>query len=266
MKLIGLLGGTSWPSTVEYYRKLNTSVGEQLGGRHSANIVLRSVDFHEMRTRYDDEKGRDEIPSILRQHMEELISYRPACIIICNNALHQFYDKIKSELPNGIPVIHIVDETAKFIKEKSYKSVLLLSTKLVMEDGYYSNKLIDKGINVVIPDASERDNIQRIQTIIATRNTVPEEDRKFFLKLLEKYKPRCDAAVLACTELPLVFKDNKQTSIPIIDPGAIQCEKALEFALGAEAEYSAPDTRHHESESAVSRLSRNAPHTPISRY
>jgi len=106
MKTIGLLGGTSWPSTIEYYRILNRLAQEKLGGYHSANLLLYSIDYHEIKSRYHD--GWDEIPILLEKEIHKLVKLGPDCILICNNTLHKAFDEIKTDLNLKIPFHHSV--------------------------------------------------------------------------------------------------------------------------------------------------------------
>ena len=110
LKTIGLLGGTSWPSTIEYYRTLNEFAQETLGGFHSANLLLRSIDYHDIKSRYYDRWS--EIPSLLEQEIKAFVGLRPDCLVICNNTLHKAFDVIEGGLALPIPVFHIVKATA----------------------------------------------------------------------------------------------------------------------------------------------------------
>jgi aspartate racemase len=134
MKTIGLLGGTSWPSTIEYYRILNELAQSRLGGFHSANILLRSIDYHEIKSRYHE--GWNEIPSLLRKEIEALARLGPDCLVICNNTLHKAFDVIEADLRLTAPVFHIVAVTGKFARSRHFKRLLLLGTKFTMEDGF----------------------------------------------------------------------------------------------------------------------------------
>ena len=123
-----MLGGTSWPSTIEYYRILNKMVQERLGGFHSANILLRSIDYHEIKSRYHD--GWDEIPRLLEESLKDLESRGPDCIIICNNTLHRAYDMIKAQLNLRIPIIHLVEAVGKEAVAKNIKNYFYLLQNL----------------------------------------------------------------------------------------------------------------------------------------
>ncbi len=226
MRLIGLLGGTSWPSTIEYYRILNEMVQQRLGGFHSANILLRSIDYHDIKSRYHT--GWDEIPVLLEGAIEDLGSRDVDCILICNNTLHKAYDLVVSHLNIHVPVIHIVDAVGRAASQKAFKRLLLLATKFTMEDGFYAERLKRFGCDVVIPSANEREQIQEIQSHLATGKT-DERFRDFFRNLLAHYT-EVDAVILGCTELPLTIGRAEATQ-PLLNPIELQCAEALEFAL-----------------------------------
>ena len=123
MKTIGLLGGTSWPSTLEYYKLLSTMAQERLGGHHSAKLILYSIDFHEIKSRYHG--GWDKIPELLKKELQKLASMNPDLILICNNTLHKAYDMLEVELDLDIPILHMPKITADKAKEKGLEKVLL---------------------------------------------------------------------------------------------------------------------------------------------
>jgi aspartate racemase len=225
MKTIGLLGGMSWPSTIEYYRFLNQLTQEKLGGYHSANVLLYSIDYHEIKTRYAS--GWDEIPDLLIAALEKLIKFGPDCIIICNNTLHKAFDLIESDIALSIPVFHIVDVTGEYAKKKKLQNLLMLGTKFTMEDGFFQRKLERYGLTVQIPEPQDRIEIQKMQTELA-KGLMENSFRDRFQKVILKH-PHVDAVVLACTEIPLVVKQ-KDYDIPVLNPGELQCRRAFEFA------------------------------------
>jgi aspartate racemase len=117
MKTIGLLGGTAWSSTIGYYQMLNELVGERLGGFHSAKILLKSIDYHEIRSNYG--KDHEKIALLLQKELAELIALKPDCMIICCNSLHKYYDMIKDNLKSTIPVFHALDLVAQYANERN---------------------------------------------------------------------------------------------------------------------------------------------------
>ena len=227
MKMIGLLGGTSWPSTIEYYRTLNQLAQEKLRGFHSANLLLRSIDYHEIKSRYHD--GWAEIPLLLQQEIEALIQLAPDCLLICNNTLHKAFDQIESDLRLSIPVFHIVDAVGRAAQTQNLQRLLLLGTQFTMEDGFYQRRLEERfGLVVEIPTLPERVEIQAIQSQLAQGILAPEF-RSYFVNLIQKYSA-VDAIVLACTELPLAI-DQSDVDAVLLNPIEHQCREAFEFAI-----------------------------------
>lgn len=226
MKIIGLLGGTGWSSTIGYYALLNEKVGKQLGGYHSARIILSSIDYHDIMSNYG--KDHDATAQTLKKELQRLIALNPECIMICCNSLHKYYDMIKADLNSSIPVFHAVDLVADEIQNQEYKKVLLLATKFTMEDGFFARKLQDREIEVIIPNQEERNEMQRIHGELM-QNNVTQEARNYFSSLIAKYN-ECQAVILGCTEYPLVVSHNNSV-LPIIDPVQLQTTAAVNFAL-----------------------------------
>ena len=227
MKMIGLLGGTSWSSTIEYYRILNHLAQEELGGFHSANLLLRSIDYHDIKSRYHE--GWDEIPLLLQKEIEALIQLAPECLLICNNTLHKAFDRIEPDLQLSIPVFHIIDAVGRFAQRENLQHLLLLGTKFTMEDGFYQRRLEERfGLKVEIPTLQERIEIQAIQTQLA-RGILEQEFRSYFVNLLRSYSA-LDAIVLACTELPLAIHQS-DVDVVLLNPIEQQCREAFEFAI-----------------------------------
>jgi aspartate racemase len=231
LKTIGLLGGTSWPSTIEYYRTLNEFAQETLGGFHSANLLLRSIDYHEIKQRYYERWN--EIPALLEQEINAFTALGPDCLIICNNTLHKAFDAIEGRLALKIPVFHVVKVTGEFAQLQKLRRLLLLGTKYTMEDGFFHKGLEQFGLSVETPLEEDRIRIQHIQSQLA-RGIMTEEFRFFFATLIEKYSGSIDAVVLACTELPLAIRQ-QDCVVPILNPINLQCKLAFQFATGRRA-------------------------------
>lgn len=226
MKTIGLLGGTGWSSTVGYYTLINTLVHERLGGYHSAKIILKSVDYHDIMSNYG--KDHTKIAAILKAELQGLIDLKPDCIIICCNSLHKYYDLIRDELDCPIPVMHAVDLVGDHLVQNGQKNVLFLATKFTMEDGFFAKKLEQRGISVTLPMAPQRHQMQEIHNALM-ENNVTQESRDYFAHLIQEHKD-LDAVILGCTEYPLVV-DAGNSALPIVDPVALQAQKSVNFAL-----------------------------------
>lgn len=226
MKTIGLLGGTGWSSTIMYYKLLNELVAQRLGGYHSAKILLKSIDYHDIMNNYY--KNNEKIPQILHQELSHLIQLQPGCIMICCNSLHKYYDMIKEDLNSMIPVFHAVELTAKYVHEKNYNNVLLLATKFTMEDGFFTKTLEQNNIKVVLPKQEEQDRLHQIHQELM-ENIVTKKSKQYFSDLIKSYK-NLDAVVLGCTEYPLVV-DHSISDLPVIDPVYLQAISAVDYAL-----------------------------------
>ena len=227
MKTIGLLGGTSWPSTIAYYRILNELAQQRLGGFHSASLLLHSVDYHEIRSRYDERWA--EVPALLERELRELAALGPDCIVLCNNTLHKAYDEIAPRLALPMPFFHAVEAAARAARDAGFARVLLLGTRFTMEDGYYQRGLERFGLDVRTPPADERAEIQRVQSELA-RGVVTDAHRQALRAIVERHAGHVDAAVLGCTELPLALRPG-EGALPLLDPTELQCRAAFEFAI-----------------------------------
>lgn len=225
MKTIGLLGGTGWSSTIDYYRLLNQLVHAHLGGYHSAKILLKSIDYHDLKSNYGNDQKASQL---LEEELKGLIALRPDCIIICCNTLHKYYDMIKDKLGSDIPVMHAIDLVAEDAKENDYKKVLLLATEFTMKNGFFAKKLENAGIEIVLPSHEERLILKGIHAELA-KNQVTHEAREYCRKLLLKYND-VDAVILGCTEYPLAI-DATNSVLPILDPVRLQTAAAVNYAL-----------------------------------
>jgi aspartate racemase len=226
MKTIGLLGGTGWSSTIGYYKLLNELVAERLGGYHSAKILLKSIDYHDIMVNYG--VNHDAVSQVLEKELSGLIALKPDCIIICCNSLHKYYDMIKAQLASDIPVMHAIQLVADHLNNAGKKKVLLLATKFTMEDGFFSKILEDNDMQVEIPKEHERNKMQEIHNELM-HNIVTQESRDYFSNLIASHK-NLDAVILGCTEYPLVV-DHDNSILPIVDPVYLQAITAVNYAL-----------------------------------
>lgn len=224
MKRIGILGGTSYPSTILYYETLNRLYNDKFGAFHSCPILLYSIDYHDIKSNYNHDW--DVIPQLLKKELQVLINADPSCIMIANNTLHKAFDLIKHELKINVPVFHIIELTKEYILDKQYKNVLLLGTRYTMESDFFKAPLIEADINVVIPEEEERIQIQNIQIQLSAGKPVTAEFIDYFEALNQKYG-HLDAFILGCTEIPLLYKAMNNVQVNLIDTLQIQCEKAM---------------------------------------
>jgi len=229
MKLIGVLGGMSWPSTILPYRLLNREVESRLGPRHSARIALYSIDYHAIRTAYSADWSI--IPALLRGEIETLLSFRPDCWMIANNTLHKVYDEIAADLPAAPPLFHAITLVRAELRRLSIGRVLLLGTRFTMEDGYYADPLRRAGIEVATPPEPERERIGAILTRLADGAQDPAFADYFARLTMDHAAQGCEAVILACTELPLVVVQAR-SALAIVDPLVLQCRACVGFAVG----------------------------------
>ena len=225
MKLIGIIGGTSWPSTLSYYEELNKGIHSNLKGFHSARILLYSIDYHVIKSNYgvDFQKITDELEKEILFFMEK----KPDCLIIANNTLHKAYDIISSKLNLQIPMFHAGTLASEFAVQNNYKNVLLMGTKFTMEDGFFANYFANRGINVIIPSEEDRNKIGDFQAKIASGI---KDDTFFaeFAKIINRYN--ANAVCLACTELPLYITPSS-SPLPVINPSVLQINAAIKFVI-----------------------------------
>ena len=228
MKTIGLIGGMSWESTVPYYQIINKEVKNRLGGLHSAKVILYSVEFDEIekcQSNGDWEKSGD----ILGNAAKGLEAAGADFILICTNTMHKVAPQIQSMI--HIPIIHIADATAEELEKCQIRSVGLLGTKYTMTQEFYKQRLIDRGIDVVIPDVEDIDVVNDIIFQELCIGKIKEESRKKFQKIIDSLKDKgADGVILGCTEIGLLIHQ-ADSSLPVFDTIVIHAKRAVEIAL-----------------------------------
>ena len=230
MKVIGLIGGMSWESTVTYYKIINETVKERLDGLHSAKCVLYSVDFQEIeecQANGDWEKSGE----ILGEAAYNLEKVGADFIVICTNTVHKVINEIKEKI--SIPILHIAEMTAEKILERKIKNIALLGTKYTMEQDFYKEKLIEKGINIIVPD---KDGIKSINDIIYDElclGIINPESKTKYLEIIKKLeKEGAEGVILGCTEIGMLVKEG-DTDIPLFDTSVIHAEQAAIYSIEA---------------------------------
>lgn len=237
MKTIGLLGGTSWPSTPLYYEYLNRGVSARMGGHHSAEIILYSIDYHDIKSLYEAPGGWEKIPVLLAEKLSRLSGMGPDCILICNNTLHKALPAVHPLLDKDAPVVvDLVAATGRGLEKRGAKKVLLLGTRFTMEDGFFAARLEQEhGLAVSVPDKPARDAIQKIQSAVAAGHQTRAHANDFTRIVRGADGESHDAIVLACTELPLLVRRN-DFSVPVVSTIEAHCDEALAMVL---ADYAA---------------------------
>jgi aspartate racemase len=229
MKTIGIIGGITWLSTVDYYRLINQMVAGRLGGSASAKIIIYSLSFEQIKGLVESGDW-DGVSAITTDVARNLERGGADCLIIAANTIHNVAAKIQAAV--NIPLIHIADETAGAIKRKKLQTVALLGTKYTMQMDFYKNKLLEHGITVIIP---REEDIEYINTAIFTEMSkgifLPERKEGFLRIIRSLTEQGAEGAVLGCTEIPILIKQ-EDCDIPIFDTTFIHATAAVEFALG----------------------------------
>lgn len=229
MKTIGLLGGMSWESTIEYYRLLNETVKAELGGLHSAKILMYSVDFEELVTlKHKGDWGS--IGRILAEAATRLEAGGADCILLATNTMHKVADNIS--MATKIPLIHIADATAEAIKQAGIQRVGLLGTRFTMEEAFYKDRLIHQhGLAVQVPDSEARSLVHDVIYDELCLGKIRHESRDRFRTIMSHLiDSGAEAVILGCTEIGLLVKPVDST-VPLFDTTAIHARAAVEWAI-----------------------------------
>jgi len=228
MKTIGLIGGTTWISTKEYYRIINDETNKKLGERHSAKCILYSIDFEEIVVKNCNNWGK--IAESLKDIAKTLESSGAECIVICANTMHKIADKVEENI--SIPLIHIADSTGKKIKEKNLKKVGLLGTKYTMNEEFIRKRIKDKyNIETIVPNADDQKIIEDIIVNELTFDIIKESSKQKYIEIINKLLSKgAEGIILGCTEIPLLIKQS-DIDIPVFDTTSIHAKAAVEYAL-----------------------------------
>ena len=229
MRRLGLIGGMTWHSTVDYYRLINEGVQARLGGSHSADLVILSVDFAPV----EEMQGRGDWAGMGRLMADAARMLEAAGadgLIICANTMHRLADDITGAV--RIPLIHIADAAAVEIRKKGLKAVGLLGTRYTMELDFYRRRLEQKhGLKVLVPDEPGRTTVHDVIYKELAHGVVREGSRRAYLSVIEELKRRgAEGVILGCTEIPMLVRAG-DSSLPVFDTTALHAAAAVEFAL-----------------------------------
>jgi aspartate racemase len=228
MKTIGLIGGMSWESTVTYYQIINDVVKNQLGGLHSAKVVLYSVDFQEIEECQSNGEW-DKSAEILSGAAKKLEQAGADFIVICTNTMHKVAPNIQKEIQ--IPIIHIAEATAEKLIENNIYKVALLGTKYTMTQDFYKDKLIEKGIEVLIPNDSDVEIVNNIIYDELCLGIISEKSKSEYIRIIDKLKEDgAQGVILGCTEIGLLI-GQENTILPVFDTTQIHATKAAMIAI-----------------------------------
>ena len=229
MKTIGLLGGMSWESSLEYYRIINQLVKERLGGLHSAKCLLYSVDFQEIETL--QHKGLwDEAGRLLGEAANALQKGGADFMLICTNTMHKVAPAIQQQI--SIPLLHIADPTAKSILSQDIRKIGLLGTRFTMQENFYKGKLMhDHGLTVLTPMDTDMDMIHQVIFEELCLGLVEDVSKKKFIAAIKRLEAAgAEGVILGCTEIGLLIKQ-ADSPIPLFDTTLIHAEAAVDYAL-----------------------------------
>lgn len=229
MKTIGLIGGMSWESSLEYYRLINKGVKQRLGGFHSAKIIMLSVDFAEIEE-LQHKKLWVEAGKIMADSAMALQNAGADCIILCTNTMHICAGDIEARIQ--IPFLHIADPTAQRIRAAGIKTIGLLGTRFTMEQEFYSGRLSEKfGLKVLVPPESDREIIHRVIYDELVMGKINEKSRVEYQRVIHQLiKEGARGIILGCTEIGLLI-GQKDVDVPIFDTTVLHAQAAVDFAL-----------------------------------
>ena len=230
MRTIGLIGGMSWESSAIYYRLLNEEIKNRLGGLHSAQCLLYSVDFADIERR-QREGDWDGAGQILAQAAQSLERGGAEALVLCTNTMHKVAAHITAAV--SIPLLHIVDATAQAIQAAKRQRILLLATRFTMEQAFYRERMQQFGIELLIPDAGERDDIHRIIYQELCLGQVLPASRQRYLEIINHHVAAgAEGVILGCTEITMLIKPG-DTQVPQFDSTALHAAAAVDWALRA---------------------------------
>jgi aspartate racemase len=228
MKTIGLIGGMSWESSIEYYRMINEGVQQKLGGLHSAKSVMVSVDFAEIEELQHagqwDEATRQMIAAA-RQVEHGGADF----LVICTNTMHKMAEQVRASIQ--IPLLHIADATAELILAQGLHKIGLLGTRFTMEEDFYKGRLLAHGLEVVIPDEPGREIVHRVIYDELCLGQIHDDSHASYKVIMsDLVRQGAQGIILGCTEIGLLVKEG-DASVPLFDTTRIHAEAAVDFAL-----------------------------------
>lgn len=229
MKVIGLIGGMSWESSLEYYKIINERVKERLGGFHSAKSLMYSVDFDEIE-KLQRQGNWEKAAEVMVDSARKLEKGGADFITLCTNTMHKMADDIQESV--NIPLLHIGDATAEKIKRYGIKRVGLLGTKYTMEQDFYKGRLTKKhGLEVEVPDERDRVLINDVIYNELCLGNISSKSKEEFKRIIIKMKERgLEGLILGCTEIPLLINQG-DVGIKLFDTTRIHAETAADYAI-----------------------------------
>ena len=229
MKTIGLIGGMSWESSIEYYRIINEATKVKLGGLHSAKNIMYSVDFAVIEALQHQGRWR-EAAQILTDAAKSLENAGADFIILCTNTMHKVAEDIQAQI--NLPLLHIADAAADHIMKTGIHRIGLLGTRFTMEEDFYTGRLTRKySLDVIIPNIKEREFVHRVIYDELVIGRIMEKSKLRYLDIIERLvKEGAEGVILGCTEIGLLIHDG-DCQVPLFDTTRIHAMAALDYAL-----------------------------------
>ena len=234
MKTLGLIGGMSWESTIPYYRIINETIRERLGGLHSARLILYSVDFHDIE-RLQRAGAWDEAGRTLADAARSLEAAGAEGLALCTNTMHKVAAAIEAAVT--IPLLHIADPTAAAVKRAGLRAVGLLGTRFTMERDFYRGRLMERhGLTAIVPDAADREIVHRVIYDELCRGDIRAESRARYREIMRRLVDAgAEGIILGCTEIALLAGP-EDAPVPLFDTTRLHARHAAEWALNAGGE------------------------------
>ncbi|UCZ85194.1 aspartate/glutamate racemase family protein [Pseudomonas sp. L5B5] len=229
MRTIGLIGGMSWESSAEYYRLINQQVRDHLGALRSARLLMYSVDFGPVE-QAQHAGDWDAAAAILVDAARRLEAGGAECLVLCTNTMHKVAAPIQAA--TVLPFLHIADPTAQAALAAGHLKVGLLGTAFTMEQDFLKQRLVDQGLQVLVPDAEERQAVHRIIYEELCVGIIRDDSRRLYQRVIQSLKARgAQAVILGCTEIGLLLKP-EHSPVPLLDTTVLHAQAAVAFALG----------------------------------
>jgi len=229
MKTIGLIGGMSWESSIEYYRIINETTKAKLGGLHSAKSVMYSVDFAEIEVLQHQDQWT-EAAKMLIDAAKKLETCGADFIVLCTNTMHKVADDIQANI--NIPLLHIADATAQLVKNSGIQKIGLLGTRFTMEEEFYKGRLSQKyDLSINIPNPQEREIVHRVIYEELVVGKILQNSKEQYIDIIQQMvKQGAEGIILGCTEIGLLIHE-EDSQVPLFDTTRIHAEAAVEYAL-----------------------------------
>lgn len=229
MKTIGMIGGMSWESSIEYYRIVNQGMKQALGGLHSARSVMVSVDFAEIETLQHEGRWPEATQAMI-QAARQVQAGGADFVVICTNTMHKMAAEVQAAI--DIPLLHIADATAQVVRERGLRKIGLLGTRFTMEEDFYRGRLVEKhGLEVLIPNEAERAIVHRVIYDELVLGRIIPTSKAEYLRIMDGLvRDGAEGIILGCTEIGLLVKD-EDSRVPLFDTTRIHAEAAVRMAL-----------------------------------